>query len=271
VTLAHAHGGAGATGLWTAWALDPFVLVLLGAAALLYWRGSLRLRGREACFAAGMAMLFFALVWPLDALGEQLFSAHMAQHMVLMNLAAPLLVLGAPMGAMLRAMARPWRRALARLAAAGAWRAGWGALSGVAVATALQQAALWAWHTPAGVAAALESDAVHVAMHATLLAAALLFWSAILRPRSGSLWAPIAGLLATLKASGVVCIMLMLQPGPLYPAYGDRAAAWGLAPGADEQLGWGLMMALGTLSYLAAGVALFGLALGRLERPGGAS
>jgi putative membrane protein len=271
VTLAHAHGGAGAAGLWTAWALDPFVLVLLGAAALLYWRGSLRLRGREACFAAGMAMLFFALVWPLDALGEQLFSAHMAQHMVLMNLAAPLLVLGAPMGAMLRAMARPWRRALARLAAAGAWRAGWGALSGVAVATALQQAALWAWHTPAGVAAALESDAVHVAMHATLLAAALLFWTAVLRPRSGRSWASIAALAVTLKATGVACIVLLLQPGGLYPAYGALAAAWGLTPEQDEHLGWGLMMLLGGTTYLGAALALLGASLGRMERPGGAS
>ena len=70
-----------------------------------------------------------------------------------------------------------------------------------------------------------------------LLVAALLFWTAVLRPRSGY-WASLAALLATLKLTGVVCIALLLQPAALYTAYGDAAAAWGLSPSEDEQLGW---------------------------------
>jgi putative membrane protein len=252
--------------LWTAWTLDPLVLIPLAAAGWLYARGSVRFGAREGCFAAGMAGLFLALVWPLDVLGEHLFSAHMAQHLVLMNLAAPLLVLGAPVAAMLRALPLGARRALAQLGAGRRWRAAWHALAGLSVATLLQQLALWTWHTPRGVAAALSDDAVHIAMHATLLASALLFWTAVLRPRSGRYWGAIAALMATLKVSGLVTIVLLLQPGGIYTAYGESAAAFGMTPAEDEQIGWGLMMVLGSASYLAGALALVALSFARLER-----
>lgn len=71
-----------------------------------------------------MAAVFFALVWPLDRLGEALFSAHMAQHMVLMHIAAPLLVLGAPLPVMFRALPLAWRRAFGMLLRHKMWRAG---------------------------------------------------------------------------------------------------------------------------------------------------
>jgi putative membrane protein len=245
---AWAHDGAGHPDLWT---LDPTVLALLGLAAVLYWRGSLRLGARQACFGGGLAVLLVALVFPLDALGERFFWAHMLQHAALMNLAAPLLVLGAPLGPMLRALPAAWRAPLARLGAGRRWRRAWRWLSGLALATVLQQAVLWLWHAPRGVAAALESDALHVAMHASLLAAALLFWTAVLKPRSRHYWGPIAALLATLQLTGMICIVLLLQPLDLYPAYG----------GEDEQLGWGLMMIAGTLSYLGAAVTLAGASL----------
>jgi putative membrane protein len=242
--------------LWNAWTLDPLVLIPMALAAFLYAKGALRLGWREWCYASGWAALFFALVWPLDVLGEQRFSVHMLQHLVLMNVAAPLLVLGAPLGPWLRALPISWRRSLAQLGGNRRWRKGWRWLTGVAVATVLQQIVLWTWHTPRGVALALASDPVHIAMHASLLIAALLFWTAVLRPRNGYYWAPIAAVLVTLKVSGVITIVLLLQPVSLYPAYGALAAAWGLAPEQDEQNGWGIMMILGTCSYLAAAIGL---------------
>lgn len=273
--LAYAHDGlhpAQALTVWNAWTLDPLVLALLALAALLYARGTASSwrragvgrgvrRWEAACFAAGMAGLFAALVWPLDALGEALFSAHMAQHTVMMNLAAPLLVLGAPLQVMIRALPAAWRLAAARLVPR----------AGLVGATLLQQAVLWAWHTPAGVAWALESEPVHIVMHASLLLAALLFWTAVLRPRGARYWGPIAALLVTLKVSGVVCIVLLINPEASYTAYGQSAAAWGLSAAEDEQLGWGVMMSLGSLSYLAAALALAGAGFRSLERGHGAA
>ena len=251
---------------WNAWTLDPLVLIPLALAAYLYAKGTLRFGRKEACFTAGMLALFFALVWPLDVLGEQIFSMHMLQHLLLMNVAAPLLVLGAPLGPFLRALPLSWRIDLARLGGSRRWRTGWRWLTGVAVATVLQQLVLWSWHTPRGVAWALASEPVHVAMHASLLIAALLFWTAVLRPQGGYYWVPIAGVLVTLKVSGVITIVLLLQPVALYSAYGELAFRWGLTPEQDEQIGWGLMMILGTFSYLTAAIGLFAVSFLKLER-----
>lgn len=251
ISSAHAHDGivhpAGELTLWSAWTLDPLTLGLLGLAGFLYWRGARRAGTRATLFVAGMTCLFFALVWPLDVLGERLFSAHMAQHLLLMNVAAPLIVLGSPLSAMLRALPPAWRRPAARLVPR----------PGLVAATLLQLLALWVWHVPSAIALALESDAVHIAMHATLLAAALYFWTAVLRPREGRYWAPIAALLLTLKVTGMACIVLMIQPDSLYPGYGDAA---------DEQVGWGIMMIVGTASYLGAAVTLAAAWLASLER-----
>lgn len=279
INLAYAHGGAehaaASTASWSAWTLDPLVLVPLALAGALYgaglrssWRRAGIGRGvkgwEAAAFAGGMLALFAALVSPLDALGERLFSAHMVQHLVLMNIAAPLLVLGAPLQAIARPLPRAWQRALAGLVRS----RGWSWLTGAAFAMVLQQIMLWSWHAPRAVALSLGSDAVHIAMHASLLAAALFFWTATLRPQAGHYWASIAALLATLKVSGLISIVLLLRPGAHYLAYGDNARAWGLSAAGDEQLGWGFMMIVGTPTYLIAALALFSLAFARLHTAG---
>lgn len=277
--LAYAHGDLPPAphDLWSAWVLDPYVLVPLALAAFAYGRGIHALwrragigrgvgRWEAGAFAGGMAALFFSLVWPLDALGEVMFSAHMAQHLVLMNVAAPLLVLGSPMQAMFRALPRAGRRAIGALVQTRSWRTGWRWLTGAAVATVLQQITMWGWHTPRGVAVALESEPVHIAMHASLLVAALLFWTAVLRPTGGRYWAPLAALAATLKVSGAICIVLLVLPTVRFAAYGDSAAAWGLSPLEDEQIGWGIMMVFGSLTYLGAAIALFALWFQRLPQ-----
>jgi putative membrane protein len=282
---AHAHSGDAADTASAAAAaltptLDLWVLAPLMLAAGLYglglrsaWRragiGRGVARWQALCYGVGFVGLLLSLVWPLDALGEQLFSAHMAQHLVLMNLAAPLLVLGAPLQVMMRPLPPAWQHTLAALVRRPWWRTGWHWLSGLAVATLLQMLLLWSWHTPRGVTVALENNAVHIAMHATLLAAALLFWTAVFRPvlqHGGQRqWPPLAALAATLKLNGIISITLMLQGGAAYLAYGTRAAAWGLSPAADEQLGWGLMMLIGSFSYIGAAIALLLVGFARLD------
>ncbi|HEX5768133.1 MAG TPA: cytochrome c oxidase assembly protein, partial [Burkholderiales bacterium] len=105
------------------------------------------------------------------------------------------------------------------------------------MATALQQAVLWIWHTPSAIAAALERDAVHIAMHASLLAAALVFWSAVLRPASGRYWGSIAALLVTFKISGIVCVGFLLQTQAVYEAYRNGVDD-DLFFGPDATQGW---------------------------------
>src|SRR5205807_7634416 len=98
---AHQAGPLQPDDLWSAWPLEPGVLIAVGVPAALYARGARRSRGAarwmQVCFWCGMAAVAVALLSPLHPSGEVLFSAHMAQHEILMLIAAPLLVLAQPL------------------------------------------------------------------------------------------------------------------------------------------------------------------------------
>ena len=124
LSLAHAGVPLAPHQLWRAWTLEPAVLVGLAAVAAAYGRGLRRLwhgRGRVVtgrqvgAFAAGMAVITLALLSPLDTLAQVSFAAHMAQHMLLVMVAAPLLVLGAPGLPLTVALTPSWRRRLVLL------------------------------------------------------------------------------------------------------------------------------------------------------------
>src|SRR5205823_10748224 len=127
---------------------------LLGVLALgsLYTRGVLRLwrragahvvRGWQvAYFGAGLLAILVALESPVDALSGDLFAIHMVQHLLLIMVAAPLLVLGAPLAPVLWAFSAPTRRTLAH------WWHAIGVFSRPAVAFAVHSLALWLWHVP---------------------------------------------------------------------------------------------------------------------------
>src|SRR5829696_3152137 len=116
------HGG----GLGQSWSLEPGVVIPLGVTGVLYGRGLAtlwrRARARDghdwraASFATGWIILAISLLSPLHDLSEQLFSAHMVQHELLMVVAAPLLVLGRPIVAFLWALPRRTRFSVARVA-----------------------------------------------------------------------------------------------------------------------------------------------------------
>src|SRR5205807_966244 len=99
-------------------------------------------------FAAGWLALFIALISPLDSLGEILFSAHMAQHEMLMIVAAPLLVLGRPLIAFLWALPAAWRTNVGHWAQSRPVVRSWHFITGPLVVTILHAIALWIWHLP---------------------------------------------------------------------------------------------------------------------------
>ena len=106
--------------LWLAWSADPTALVGIPLAAILYARGLRSLerwrihdKRRAASFYMGLIALFVALVSPLDALSDELFLAHMGQHMLLMFFAVPAIQIGAPVMPLMRGIPRPIRRRVA--------------------------------------------------------------------------------------------------------------------------------------------------------------
>ena len=187
--------------VWAAWSLEPGVVVGLGLTACLYWSGTRRLwrnaglghgvrRSEALFFGLGWASLAVALVSPLHLLGEALFSAHMAQHELLMVVAAPLLVLGRPIVAFLWAVPMPWRRAAGNISARPSVQRTWHLLTLPAVAWTVHAVAIWLWHVPALFQATLDSDLIHTAQHLSFLGSALLFWWSLLRGARRPPWAP---------------------------------------------------------------------------------
>ncbi|MFC7332507.1 cytochrome c oxidase assembly protein [Rhodocista pekingensis] len=264
-TDAAAHPGTpwiGPNELPYAWTLDPVSLLPLALAWWLFGRGLARRpsvgRSRAAAYAAGTAWLLLALVWPLDAWGETLFSAHMAQHLVLTVVAPPLLLLARPAGPVLAGLPTATLR---RRGARGlrAVRRGLEPLLRPGPAALVHGLALWLWHAPVAFDAALADDWLHRAEHLSFFATALLFWAMVLRaPRLGGM-APVAAagaLLLTLMHSGLLGMLIAFAPVPLYAWYGPRTAAWGLTPLEDQQLAGLVMWVPAGFAYMGAGLWL---------------
>ncbi len=267
--LAHDEAPLQPHDFWTAWEWNPGVVIPLALSAFAYWRGSRPLwrgdasgRGirqwEAACFWSGWSLLFLALCSPLHRLGEALFSAHMAQHEILMLGAAPLLVLGRPLTPLLWALPRGWRRKAGRFGRARPVHDAWRVLTEPAVAWFLRAAALFGWHAPHLYQATLKSEWAHAAQHSCFLFSALLFWWALLRGRNGRLGygAAVLYLFTTLMYSGLLGALLTFSPHVWYPAYGDRARAWGLTPVEDQSLGGLIMWVPAGTVYILAAVAM---------------
>ncbi|MFC4728636.1 cytochrome c oxidase assembly protein [Coralloluteibacterium thermophilus] len=279
--LAPAVAGAHAGGdhahpprLAEAFSADPLLLVPLALAAVAYAAGAARLgRGlpawRSAAFAGGMACLVLALVWPLDAYGEWSLAAHMAQHMVLMALAAPLLLVGLPGAVMLAGLPAGAARRVAAPFRGPRVRRGWALWTAPTAATLVQGAAMWAWHAPAAMERALHDEAVHYLMHASFLVAGLLFWWALLRSlRAGGAGygAGLMAIVGTMVQMGLLSALLTFAPEPRYPFYFDRAPQLGLTALEDQQLAGLIMWVPAAVPYLVGGVLLMLAWLRRLER-----
>ncbi|MEP7245340.1 MAG: cytochrome c oxidase assembly protein [Gammaproteobacteria bacterium] len=250
------------------WSFEPWELACLGLSAGLYTFGLARLwmrvgRGRGislaevGAFAAGWIAIVAALVSPLDAMGEALFSIHMVQHELLMIVAAPLLVLGLPLAVWTWALPARWRGPIGAFFHRPGWRRPWLIFTGPLWAWALHALALWLWHIPALFEAALDHEAVHVLQHISFLGTALVFWWSILGgvTRHARGMASLS-LFTTMVHTGALGALLTLSPGVWYPSYAASPLAWGLTPLEDQELG-GLIMWVPTgFVYIIVGIVL---------------
>jgi putative membrane protein len=276
--VAFAHPGVAPRphDLWRSWSLEPAVLLGLALGAWSYgrglralWRRAGRGRGvaawRAGSFAAGLAALALALVSPIDRTGSALFAVHMVQHLLLVMIAAPLIVLGEPLLVGLWAMPVGARRAIGRWwRHAEALREGWHYLSLPLVAWTLHVGALWLWHMPSLYDVAVRHTGVHALEHISFLLTAMLFWWVIVDRRArrrlgvggGILFLFAAGLQSTLLGAA-----LTFSRRPWYTAHWGTTSAWGLSPLEDQQLAGLLMWIPAGLIYLAPLVPLLVRAL----------
>jgi putative membrane protein len=192
--------------------------------------------------------------------------------MLLMLGAAPLLVISQPLSGLLLGLPRGLGQRLGQLWRSARWlRHGWAGLSHPAVAAAVQALVLWGWHSPLAYQAALGSQWVHDAEHFSFLAAALIFWWAVLEParhQSRLIAASFLSIFIGGLQGTVLALLLMISASPWYPAYAASAPAWGLSPLQDQQLAGALMWAPSAVVYLCAIVGLLAAWLRALERQG---
>jgi putative membrane protein len=256
-----------APGIWE-WSFD-FPLALVFVFAFLYWLGSGRTatplrtareqRWRSASYYGGLAVLAIALSSPLDPLSEQLFWAHMAQHVLLLVVAAPLIVLARPWTRLWRALPLAARRSLARGLAVDArtrplrrvvhW------LGRPSISFFLFSAVLLGWHLPVMFDATLSSVVVHALEHTLFLTTAIMFWKqvipspplrAVLSPPHRAAYA--AG---AMIVSWILAVGLALAPHPLYSLYADEATRpGGISALADQQLAAGIMWVPGSITFV---------------------
>src|SRR6266851_7100306 len=157
----------------------------IAAAALLYLRGFRRLHShypeiaagcRPGALFAGLAVLWIVIASPLSTLDHRLLTFHMLQHLVLMTIAAPLLLLASPGAAFLRGLPVPARRAAIWALRSDRVRRIGRALTHPAVCWLVGTGVVLAWHVPAAHELGLRSSSWHLVQHATFFASGLLFW-----------------------------------------------------------------------------------------------
>ncbi len=257
-------------GFWD-WSFDP-PLVLVVDLAILYWYGNRRTpapartrrqrRLRHACFYLGLAVLLIALASPLERLSEQLFWAHMLQHILLLVVAPPLIVAARPWVRLWRALGVEARRTLAHSLTQG--RLSWLRLLGATLGAPLPSFVLFsgvvlAWHVPVLFDATLHSEALHALEHTLFFCTALMFWKQVidsppLRAPLSELWR-VAYLVGAMVMMWALAVVLAFAPHPLYGAYAQMASRpGGISAIADQQIAAGIMWVPGSLPLL---IALF--------------
>jgi putative membrane protein len=223
--------------------MEPIQFLALFAATLAYARRTRTLarRGRPVAvarqfsFFAGIGVLVAALLSPLHTLGEErLFYAHMAQHLLLGDVAPLLVVLGLT-GAILRPVLA--------LPLVGRLRV----LAHPLVAFPVWAANFLLWHLPAAYQAALSHGAVHAAQHILFFTTGAFMWAAVVEPLPGPQWfgnGVKAIYVLGVRAIGTAVASVFIWSGSaFYPWYAAGEARSGIAPLTDQRIG-GLIMLL---------------------------
>ena len=263
------------------WTLAPGPLLLLGGASAAYALRLRRVRAaagahrnhqavqharrheaptrRAVLFALGILAAAAALISPIDRLGEQVFTMHMVQHLLLLDVAPILGILG-----LTRVLLRPATRRLMTLERAA------GPLAHPVFAAVLYVTTMAVWHVPALYDAALEHQVVHVVEHITFGIAGGLYWWHLLSPIPArhrlTGMGPVLYMVGTKIGVGIIGIVITFAPDAIYDFYAAQGDVWGMSPGTDQQVAGALMAVEQSLVMGAALAWLFVRMLGESQR-----
>jgi len=252
------------------WSFPAVATALNLLAALPYIRGWITLRvgapsrftlGRLSSFLGGLVILEIALASPIDAFDRFFLADHMLQHMLLMMMVPPLILLGEPEIPILRGLPR-WlsQRVLNPVLSARPVQSIGRALVHPAVAWLLMALAMIGWHVPKAYELALDSPRWHEVEHICFLVAAVLFWWPVIQPwPSRAIWPrwtmPIYLLLADFVNSALSAF-LTFSDRVLYPSYLAIPRLWGITAQNDQVAAGAMMWVVGSFAFLIPAVAI---------------
>lgn len=256
--------------LLESWSAPVALNVSLCAATLIYARGWLRVRAsfpnlipawRLAAFLAGIVSLWIALGTPLAAFDDVSLSVHMVQHLLLMSVVPPLILLGAPQLPFLRGLPQ-WitREVVGRFFSWAPVQQVGRVLTDPGVCWLAASAALIVWHVPNAFELALRSESWHRAEHICFLATSLMFWWPVIQPfPSVAKWPgwsiPLYLFLGTLPGAALGAFLTFCDR-VLYPSYAAAPMVFHLSPLEDQIFAGALMWVFGTFVCLVPAVIL---------------
>jgi cytochrome c oxidase assembly factor CtaG len=263
--------------LLQSWTFEPWIIVPALLTGAIYLRGWWQLHRalpknfsvwRLIAFQAGLLTLFLALASPLHPLAELLLQFHMIQHLLLMMVAPPLLLLGAPTLPFLRGVPRPLLHGLGPLFASRPLQRLGHLVTHPIVCLVAFTVTNTGWHVPALYELALRSQLWHEVQHLCFLVAALLFWYPVVQPWPSRLrwprWAIIPYLLVADIQNTALSAFLIFSERVLYPTYAAAPRLWNIAPLDDQAAAGAIMWVPGSVIFLVpAGV----LAIRLLDSP----
>lgn len=226
-------GGELPDNILAAWSFPIVPFVGLALTLTVYVRGWLAVRKtrprelpawRAACFVGGLVWMWLAIASPIDALDDDLLAAHMIQHFILMSIAPPLIMLGAPAVPLLRGLPQWVTRNVAGPLLRMRWLHGTTRfITHPAAAWLLMNVAYLGWHVPAMFELTFRSDAIHNFEHACFFFTSLSFWWVVVAPWPAQArwprWTVIPFLLSADILNTILSATLAFSGRVLYPSY----------------------------------------------------
>jgi cytochrome c oxidase assembly factor CtaG len=246
------------------WSIQLWPTVGLILLAVIYFRGWLKLRKqvphrfdgwRLGSFLGGVGIVFLALDSPLDTFSNLLLQAHMIQHLLLMMIAPPFLLLANPFLPLLTGLPRPIVREVIRPFLR--WKAckrfgRW--LTHPKVTWILFVGMSLGWHAPPLYELTLRSPTWHIVEHACFLGSGVLFWWPVILPWPSRPqwpeWAIIPYLLLADVQNTVLSAFLTFSDRVVYPTYSLVPQFPGMNPLSDQHAAGAIMWVPGSIVYL---------------------
>ena len=217
----------------------PLQLLPMVVVGVMYWlrnRAVTTPAWRQWCFYGGLALMALTLSSPLATMSEELFWAHMLEHLLIADLGALLIVLGLTgpvLVPLLRAL--PWLRIFGH----------------PVVALALWTTNFYVWHLPVLYQGAVSNDAVHALQHILFVSFGIGMWMALLGPLPKPAWFgngwKIGYVVAVRLIQSVLANALLWSSGVLYPQYARGQAEWGITAANDQSAAGAIMMIEGSI------------------------